>query len=395
MIDLILGLVILGYAISGFRQGFAVGVLSLGGFVTGAVIAMMVVPPLADGLAAGLQRSFVILAAVLLFAWLGQLGGALIGARLRDRLTIRTVRFADQLLGALSGIVAVALVLWFVGGALRVSPSPALARAIANSQVLGAIDAVVPEPVVVFAEGFRRAVAASEFPRVFAGVAPEEIVPASKPQPDVMPAAVLARAQRSIVKITGDAPACARSIEGSGAVIAGQRVDHQCPRCRRDADAVRAGRWPGCAATGRRWCCSTRSVTSPSWPCRSSPPRHWRPGTTSGAGRTPWWPASRERVLHNPGPAQGAVGAAGQRQRHLRATPGANRQVYQLYAKVEPGNSGGPLLDASGALAGVVFAKSLDDAKTGYALTFDEIKSDLIAGIGSSRPVSTRACASG
>ena len=37
------------------------------------------------------------------------------------------------------------------------------------------------------------------------------------------------------------------------------------------------------------------------------------------------------------------------------------REVYSLYADVEPGNSGGPLLTPKGDVYGVIFAKSLDD----------------------------------
>ena len=47
---------------------------------------------------------------------------------------------------------------------------------------------------------------------------------------------------------------------------------------------------------------------------------------------------------------------------------------------VRQGNSGGPLLTPTGRSTGVVFAKSLDDANTGYALTADEVHSDVAAG---------------
>src|SRR4051794_37923121 len=190
----------------------------------GAVLAMKVVPPLAESLNPGLQRSFVVLASVLLFAWLGQLGGALLGGRLRETLTLRPAQMVDQVLGAVAGVIAVALVLWFVGGALRVSPSPALARAVASSRLLGAVDHLIPAPVADLASSLRDAVAGSSFPRVFAGVAPENISSVPTPDPNAMPPGVLAKARRSIVKVTGEAPSCNRNVEGSGAVVANGRV---------------------------------------------------------------------------------------------------------------------------------------------------------------------------
>ena len=52
--------------------------------------------------------------------------------------------------------------------------------------------------------------------------------------------------------------------------------------------------------------------------------------------------------------------------------PGVRRQVYSLFTTVRPGNSGGPLLDPAGHVVGVVFARSLEDDTTGYALTLEE-----------------------
>lgn len=393
MIDVVIALIIIGYAISGFRQGLAVGMLSLGGFVAGAVIAMKVVPPLADGLEVGLQRSFVVLAAVLLFAWLGQLAGALVGGRLRDRLTLPTVQFADQVLGAIAGVIAVAIVLWFVGGALRASPSPSLARAVAGSKLLGTIDRVMPTPVAALADSFREAVAGSQFPRVFAGVAPEEIVPVQQPNPRAMPASVLTQARRSIVKITGEAQACGRNVEGSGAVIAAQRVVT-------NAHVVAGMRAPLVQVDGRgtKYRAQVvafdpkRDLAVLAVPKLTAPPLRMGGNLLRGA----------DAVVAG-FPRNGAFQSGPARVRSvLRATggdiyggTGAVRQVYQLYAKVEPGNSGGPLLATDGSLAGVVFAKSLDDLQTGYALTFDESRTVMAAGVASSRAVSTGGCASG
>jgi S1-C subfamily serine protease len=68
------------------------------------------------------------------------------------------------------------------------------------------------------------------------------------------------------------------------------------------------------------------------------------------------------------------------------------REVYSLFADVEPGNSGGPLLSLDGNVYGVIFAKSLDDPDTGYALTVDEARSVIRAGRDRTEQVGTGAC---
>ena len=61
---------------------------------------------------------------------------------------------------------------------------------------------------------------------------------------------------------------------------------------------------------------------------------------------------------------------------------------------VQPGNSGGPLLAPDGQVYGVVFAKSLDDARTGYALTADEVAPVVSAGRARTAETPTDSCAS-
>ena len=49
------------------------------------------------------------------------------------------------------------------------------------------------------------------------------------------------------------------------------------------------------------------------------------------------------------------------------------REVYTLAADIEQGNSGGPVIDSAGHVAGVVFAKSSTTADVGFALTVSEL----------------------
>ena len=76
----------------------------------------------------------------------------------------------------------------------------------------------------------------------------------------------------------------------------------------------------------------------------------------------------------------------------IYGSPGTVRTVYSLYAAVQPGNSGGPVLSPSGKVVGVVFAKSLDDRNTAYALTLKEALPVIRQGIGSVTRVGQTKC---
>jgi S1-C subfamily serine protease len=69
-----------------------------------------------------------------------------------------------------------------------------------------------------------------------------------------------------------------------------------------------------------------------------------------------------------------------------------NRQIFEIRAKVEPGNSGGPLLSPSGSVYGVVFAAAVGTSDTGFALTAAEVAADAHAGAGQTYPTSTQGC---
>ena len=49
------------------------------------------------------------------------------------------------------------------------------------------------------------------------------------------------------------------------------------------------------------------------------------------------------------------------------------REVFSLRGLVRPGNSGGPIVSSAGDVVGVVFAASVTDRDTGYALTADQV----------------------
>ena len=69
------------------------------------------------------------------------------------------------------------------------------------------------------------------------------------------------------------------------------------------------------------------------------------------------------------------------------------REVFSLRGRILPGNSGGPILSSAGDVVGVVFAASVTDHDTGYALTAGQVAAAAAAGLTSSSQVSTGGCA--
>lgn len=393
VLDLLLLVVLLGYTVSGLRQGLVAGVLSLGGFLLGAVAGMALVPELVADWEPGAGRTLAVLAGVLVAALLVQALGALAGRQVRAAVTWRPARAVDSALGAVAALVAVSIVVWLVAGAVRASPSPTVSRAIASSRVVTALDAAVPSQTArVFAD-FRRVVEGHAFPRVFAGVTPEEILPVEPPDPQVAnPAA--AAAAGGIVKVTGVADDCSRGQEGTGWVVSPQRVVT-------NAHVVAGVDEPRVQVTG----------AGPRLPGRVvlfDPDRDLAVIAVPDLGADPLPLAEQDLGRGDSAvvagfPLDGPYTWSSARVRQVMRARGEDiysrqpvvREVYSLYTRVEPGNSGGPLLDPSGAVVGVVFARSLDDASTGYALTLAESAPVLDAAAGADALVDTGACSTG
>jgi S1-C subfamily serine protease len=68
------------------------------------------------------------------------------------------------------------------------------------------------------------------------------------------------------------------------------------------------------------------------------------------------------------------------------------RDAFSIWASVRPGNSGGPLLSNKGTVYGVVFAASVEDNRTGYVLTAEQVSDDAKEGTTATQEVSTQSC---
>ncbi|HZE39466.1 MAG TPA: MarP family serine protease [Stackebrandtia sp.] len=389
LVDMVIVVLALLFAINGYRQGFIVGALSFVGFFGGAVIGVQIAPLLVDLASAPVARVVIALLVVFGIAMLGQWGASVLGLKLRGKVKRDGAKRLDEFGGAIVSMLAVLLVAWMVAAPLASSGLTGVAAAVRNSAIVRAVDDNMPGPIRGMYDALRDSVNTNGFPEVFSGIDPTNEEPVEPPDPKLANSAVVKREQQSVLKVEGDAPQCDRHIEGSSFVF--------------DTELV---------LTNAHVVAGTDSV---------------KVDTAGGQldARVVVFDDKRDlAVLYVPGlnvpkldlekndaehgqdtivlgyPLGGPYRAEAARVRQQREVTGPNiynddnvtREVYSLASKVRQGNSGGPLISPDGDVYGVIFAAAVDDPSTGYALTMDEAKPVMDAGRHTTDPVGTKGC---
>jgi S1-C subfamily serine protease len=395
LLDIALGLLLLAYAFSGYRQGLIQSVSSLVGFFAFAMLAVWQLPGLLarwDAVADNdRSRVVALIVGVVAFGWLGQYLGSLLGAQIRKQVGQTSLRRLDSVLGAVVVMLAASLIVWFIGGALRTAGNPALSKAMAESRVMRVVNSVVPEQTGDVFASFRGFLSSQGFPQVFGGLAPEPITPVQEPDPAVARSQAIRAAGRSVVKVTTQSQSCQRGQEGTGWVLTpGRIVTNAHVVAGADQVRIEAGDQ---TLRGRVVVFDPRRDLAV-----LSVPGLALPALPLGGE------VSRGDSAAVPGfPLDGPYRVVSARVRAQLDARGLDiygrervvRSIYSLAATVQPGNSGGPLLDTQGKVVGVIFAKSLEDDTTGYALTLAEAKPVLDASAASQVEVDTGACVAG
>ena len=188
VLDLILIVVVAAFAVSGYRQGFIVGVLSFFGFVGGALLGAEFGPSISRALVGGQTQQDVIAVVLLVsFAVIGQFIASSIGAAMRSTVTWRSATVLDSVGGSAVSMVSVLLIAWVVGSVLNGSPFPVVDQQVNNSLALQTLDKVMPTPAKTMFSDFRRLLASnSTYAQVFSGIGAERILAIPAPDPNVL-----------------------------------------------------------------------------------------------------------------------------------------------------------------------------------------------------------------
>jgi S1-C subfamily serine protease len=391
LLDWLLVVVVLAYALSGYWQGFVTGAFATAGLLLGGFFGVWLAPVALGDADPSLLVSLGALFIVILAASLGQGLLQWAGARLRDRITWQPARVVDAVGGAVLSAAAVLVVAWALGVAVSGSRIDGVTPMVRSSAVLAEVNEVLPTQAGGLLDAFNNVVGTSFFPRYLEPFSPERIVEVRpgdarmKRDPDVT------RAGASVLKVRGTND-CGRGIEGSGFVFAKDRLmtnahvvagvdDPQVIVGDDDLDARVV------------FYDSDLDIAVLEFDSGSIPALPFAVEDEEAKPKDP--------IAILGYPQDGGFDIESGRIRSLQSLRSPDiygdgaviRDVYSLRGLVRPGNSGGPIVDSAGRVAGVVFAASVTDDETGYALTADQVSAAADEGRVSETQKSTEDCA--
>lgn len=390
VLDILLVILVLTYALSGYWQGFITGAFSTVGLLLGGLLGIWLAPLALGDKAPSTWVSMGALFIVILAASLGQATFQYVGARARSLITWQPARALDAAGGAVLSSAAVLVVAWALGVAVSGTQIGAVTPLVRDSVVLAKVDKAMPSQASEALNAFNNVVGTNFFPRYLEPFAPERIVEVEAPDtakilrdPDVEAAAA------SVVKIHGDNK-CGRGVEGSGFVYAKGRV-------MTNAHVVAGVSDPSVLVGSEKHAAqvvlydSDLDIAVLAVDNLSAPALSFDTNPEENANVA---------VLGYPedGPYDVQAGRIRAEQR-LRSPDIYNegsviRDVLSLRTLIRPGNSGGPVVNTNGDVVGVVFAASVTDADTGYAVAASAVADAAATGRTNSSSVSTGNCTS-
>ncbi|HSK53446.1 MAG TPA: MarP family serine protease [Clostridia bacterium] len=371
----------------GVRSGALPQIGGLVGAVAGGGLAVLVVPLLEEPLGDVDPeiRPFLVLIGLLGAVIAGESLGSGLGHWLGSGLRRSVFSGVDRLAGGFVGGAQALLVLWLAGGLLAVGPMPRLAGWAQTSTVVRALNATLPPPTE-FAHELGRLLDASGLPDVFIGFEPLPAPPVDRPN-DPEARAIAAAAEASTVRVV--AATCGLQSSGTGFVVAPQYVVT-------NAHVIAGGRTlriAGAAGTHD----AEAVLFDPSFDIALLHVPGLDAPVLGLATRDPDR-GTAAAVLGYPGGgplrivAAAVAGTHPARGRDIYGTERVDRQVLEIHAEIDQGNSGGPLVLPDGSVGGVVFAEARTDDDVGYALTPTRVADLVEPAIGLTSAVGTGAC---
>lgn len=389
-LDLAVLAIALVAAVSGWRSGALGSLLSFVGVVLGAVAGVLLAPHVVSQIDGPRSKLFVALFLILGLVVVGEIAGVVLGRAVRGAIRNGTLRTFDSVVGVALQLVAVLVAAWLLATPLTSSDQPNLAAAVRGSRVLAQVDTLAPEWLKRVPTRLSSLLDTSGLPNVLQPFGRTPIVSVDVPDAALAADPVVAATRPSVLKIRGVASSCQKVLEGSGFVVAPNRVMS-------NAHVVAGSESVTVEVDGQTYDAGVVSydpsadISILDVPGLPSPPLQFDmqeapTGTDAvvmgypGGGDFTATPARIREIIQLNGP-------------DIYHTTTVTREVYTIRGTVRQGNSGGPLIDREGRVLGVVFGAAVDDADTGFVLTANEVAKQM-ARVGSTQRVATGTCIS-
>jgi S1-C subfamily serine protease len=389
-LDLVAIVLIVLAVVLGFRSGALPQIGGLIGAVGGGGLAILALPLLVDPLdaiPAGI-RPYAVLAGLLTAIGVGEGIGSAVGRYVTGALGTGFLGAADRVAGGLTGAAQALLIVWLAGGLLAIGPIPRLTEAAQTSTAVRALNGILPPPAEIASE-LGDLLDASGLPDVFVGFEPLPRAPVDRPT-DRTAQAIAKLAEASTVRVS--AAACGYEAFGSGVVVANGYVvtnAHVVAGARSGTIAVSTVDGEHDPARVVLFDPSldvavlfTADLRAASLPFASDDPGRGAIGAALG------YPGGG-RLTIVPSAVTGAYDAIG---RDIYGQARVEREILELRAQIDRGDSGGPFVLQDGTIGGIVFAEARTDPNVGYALSPTSVHDRIEPAIGRTTGVDTGTC---
>ncbi|MEU0498508.1 acid resistance serine protease MarP [Mycobacterium sp. NPDC006124] len=377
-------------AVSGWRSGALGSLLSFVGVILGAVAGVLLAPHVVGHVDGPRTKLFVALFLILGLVVIGEIAGVVLGRAVRGAIRNGGLRTVDSFVGVALQLVAVLVAAWLLATPLTSSDQPNLAAAVRGSRVLSAVDEAAPAWLKKVPTRLSSLLDTSGLPDVLQPFGRTPIVNVDAPDAALASDPVVAATRPSVLKIRGVATSCQKVLEGSGFVVAPNRVMS-------NAHVVAGSESVTVESDGKTYDATVVSydpnadisiLDVPDLPAK--PLQFDMQEATSGTDALVMGYPGGGEFTATPGRIREIIQLNGPDIYH---TTTVTREVYTIRGTVRQGNSGGPLIDKDGKVLGVVFGAAVDDADTGFVLTSTEVEKQM-AKAGNTQRVSTDTCIS-
>ncbi|WP_219471080.1 MarP family serine protease [Nonomuraea rhizosphaerae] len=390
LLDLILIALVIGFGVSGYRQGFITGVMSFVGFVGGCVFGIFIAPPIAQAVDGDIAQALLALVIVLVAAALGQLATSTLGAVVRSHLTHQPAKTLDAIGGSVVGALSVLVIAWLVGSLLVSSSFALVVDQIRGSALLTTVDGAMPEAARDWQRPFKQFIDRSDFPPVLDAIGGNARVDVPEPDAGILRGPALTQAVTAIVQVQGIARSCNKQISGTGFVYAPDHImtnAHVVAGVNTNLQVIDHTRQPRPATVVHYN--PQRDVAVLYVPGLNLPHLTFDGNAQKGDDAViAGYPQDQGFTTRAARIAAQQTASSPDIYRNTQVT----REVYLIRGLVQQGNSGGPLLTVTGRVFGVIFAAQTSQEDKGYVLTAGEVSEDARTAATATQPVSTQAC---